>query len=44
MLAIGKSLGLRGQAISTRLNYADVVEEAGEIVGWTRAAATARWR
>lgn len=44
MVEIAKSLGLRPNQVSAQLNYGDVVAEAGEVVGWDRKLARARWR
>lgn len=44
MLAIAKSLNLRQSYVAARLDYANIVADAGKIVGWERAVAMARWR
>jgi hypothetical protein len=44
IVAVAKSLDLRPTQVSTRLSYADIVADAGEVVGWKRGIATARWR
>jgi len=39
-----KTLGLRPNQVAARFLYSGIVAEAGEIVGWSRTEARARWR
>lgn len=44
VLALAESLGIKGTQVATPVAYSDAVAAAGEVVGWTRAEARARWR
>lgn len=44
VLALATGLGIRPTQVTTQLNYADAVADAGAVIGWSRTEARARWR